>query len=193
MKKNNKIIILGVITISIIYFYLSKQKTSSLDFNQNFTFNSIKNKKFNIEASKKHFKIKELKGKIIFLKVFGWDCQYCKKEIPELIRLKNKFITAFDIIAIESQHHSNEENLNLIEKNHINYHIINGDKQKRFLDYLKQEYKWEGVIPMTIVIGTDGQILAFEVGHKSYSLTTLLQTTLQLITKEAISYDKGEK
>jgi len=45
---------------------------------------------------------------------------------------------------------------------------------------------------MTIVIGTDGQILAFEVGYKSYSLTTLLQTTLQLITKEAISYDKGE-
>lgn len=45
---------------------------------------------------------------------------------------------------------------------------------------------------MTIVITTDGKILAFEVGHKSYSLTKLLQTTLELLTKEAISRDKGE-
>jgi len=190
MKKNNykKVVLLGVITLSIIYFYLSAEKRSSLDFNQSFIFNSMKNKTFNIEVTKKHFKVKELKGKVVFVKVFGWDCQYCKKEIPELIQLKNKFRTAFDIIAIESQHHSNEENLNLIEKNHINYHIVNGDRQKRFLDYLKEEYKWEGIIPMTIVIGTDGQVLAFEVGHKSYSLTTLLQTTLQLITKKAVSY-----
>jgi len=93
MKKNNnyKIIIGIIITLSAIYFYLSKQKTSSLNLNQNFIFNSVKSKEFNIEASKNHFKVKELKGKIIFLKVFGWDCEYCKKEIPELIQLKNKF------------------------------------------------------------------------------------------------------
>ena len=198
MKNNNyKIITVGIVVISIlilsvIYFYLSKPKTIHLNSNQNFIFNSIQSKKFNIVASKNQFQVKELKGKIIFLKVFGWDCEYCKKEMPELIQLKNKFKTAFDIIAIESQHHSNQENLNFIEKNHINYNIVNGERQKSFLDYLKQEYKWDGVIPMTMVIGTDGQILAFEVGYKSYSLTTLLQTTLQMITNEALPQDKGE-
>jgi len=200
MKKNNyKIItvgiigiIIGIIIFSTIYFYLSKQQSASFNSNQNFIFNSVKNKTFTIETSKNHFQIKELKGKIIFLKVFGWDCQYCKKEMPELIQLKNKFRTAFDIIAIEAQKHSTQENLNFIEKNHINYNIVEGEKQKKFLYYLTKEYKWDEVIPMTIVIGTDGQILAFEVGYKSYSLTTLLQTTLQMITKEALPHDKGE-
>ncbi len=199
MKNNNykiiivKIVVISILILSAIYFYLSQQKSPSLNSNQNFMFNSIKNKKFNIVASKNHFQVKELKGKIIFLKVFGWDCKYCKKEMPELIRLKNKFRTAFDIIAIESQHHSNQEHLNFIEKNYINYNIVDGERQKRFLDYLKQEYKWDGVIPMTIVIGTDGKILAFEVGYKSYSLTTLLQTTLQLLTSKALpAKDKGE-
>ncbi|SFV70235.1 Thioredoxin [hydrothermal vent metagenome] len=195
MKNNNhKIIAIGIVILilSSIYFYLSKQKKPSLNSNQNFIFTSIKNKKFNIVTSKNHIQVKELKGKIIFLKVFGWDCSYCKKEMPELIQLKNKFRTAFDTIAIESQQHSNQENINFIKKNHINYNIIDGEKQKRFLDYLKQEYKWDGVIPTTIVIGGDGQILAFEVGYKSYSLTSLLKTTLQMITKEAVSQDKGE-
>jgi len=193
VKNNNyKIIIIFILFFSLIYFYLSEQEISFFNSSQNFIFNSIRNKKFNIEASQNHFQIKELKGKIIFLKVFGLDCKYCKKEIPELIKLKNKFRTAFDIIAIESQHHSNQENINFIEKNNINYNIINGDIEKNFLDYLKQKYKWDGTIPMTIVISTDGKILAFEVGHKSYSLTKLLQTTLELITKEAIPRDKGE-
>ena len=195
MKNNNyKMVMVGVVILilSSIYFYLSSQKSGSLNSNQNFIFNSVKSKKFNIVASKNHFQIKELKGKIIFLKVFGWDCEYCKKEMPELIQLKNKFRKAFDIIAIEAQHHSTQENLDFIEKIHINYNVIDGDKQKKFLDYLKQEYKWDGVIPMTIVIGADGQILAFEVGYKSYSLTSLLQTTLQLITREAVAEDKGE-
>ncbi len=181
-----------ILILSSLYFYLSKQNIPSLNSNQNFIFNSIRSKKFTVVASKNHFQVKELKGRIIFLKVFGWDCEYCQKELPELILLKNKFKTTFDIIAIESQHHSNQEHLNFVEKNHINYNIVDGDKQKRFLDYLKQEYKWNGVIPMTIVIGTDGKILTFEVGYKSYSLTTLLQTTLQMLTKEALpAKDKG--
>jgi len=197
MKKNDYKIItvgigIGIIIFGAIYFYLSKQQSPSFNSNQNFIFSSFRNKKFTIEASKNHFQIKELKGKIVFLKVFGWDCKYCKQELPELIQLKNKFRTAFDIIAIEAQHHSTQENLHFIEKNHINYNIVEGEREKRFLYYLQQEYKWDGVIPMTIVIGTDGQILAFEVGYKSYSLTTLLKTTLQMITREALPQNKGE-
>ena len=198
LKKNlnhKKVVIVSIVVMFILFLsivYLSKQKSSPLSSNQNFIFNSVNNQEFNIKALKNFFQIEELKGKIIFLKVFGWDCEYCKKEIPELIKLKNTFRTAFEIIAIESQHHSIQENLHFMQKHHINYNIIDGDKQKSFLEYLKQEYKWDGVIPMTMVIGTDGQILAFEVGYKSYSLTTLLQTTLQLITSEALPEDKGE-
>ena len=178
------IIIIGIIFISILtYLYLSKSSNTSS--NQNFIFKTVRNREFHINSSKNRILIDELKGKIVFLKVFGWNCHYCQREIPELIKLKNKFKSAFDTLAIEYQHHSDRENLNFIERYNINYNIINGDKQSKFLNYLKREYKWNGVIPLTVVIDAKGGVLAFEVGYKSYSLTTLLRTTLKQITTVA--------
>jgi len=196
-KKNPKIkVLIGITTIliaSIIYFYLSSQQISkNLDSNKKFIFQTIKNKKFNIKSYKNHIEIAELKGKIVFLKVFGWNCKYCQKEIPELTKLKNKFKLSFDTLAIESQHYSKNENLNFMEKHHINYDILEGDKHEEFLKYLKDEYKWNGVIPLTIVINGSGKILAFEAGYKSYSLTTLLQTTLKELTTVAVETKQGE-
>ncbi|HHD80648.1 MAG TPA: TlpA family protein disulfide reductase [Campylobacterales bacterium] len=189
-----KPLIISIIMLIIIgiYFLSQSKSTPPLSTNQNFIFKTIQSKQFHIKATKNHFNIEELKGKIVFLKVFGWNCKYCQKEIPELIKLKNKFKTAFDTVAIELQHHSDTQNLDFIKKYNINYNIINGDKQKKFLEYLKQEYKWNGVIPLTIVIDYTGKILAFEVGYKSYSLTTLLQTTLKELTSVALPTKEGE-
>jgi peroxiredoxin len=194
-KPNIKIVIglITILTIGITYFYLSSQKTSTnAHTNRDFIFKSIRNKEFHIKSYKNHIEIAQLKGKIVFLKVFGWNCKYCQKEIPELIKLKNKFKLSFDTLAIESQHHSTSENLHFIKKYHINYNILDGDKQKEFLEYLKDEYNWNGVIPLTIVIDGNGKILAFEAGYKSYSLTTLLQTTLKELTTVAVETKKGE-
>jgi len=195
-KKSNTLLLLAIITIVIlviggVYFYLSKESSSiPMGSNQNFTFTTMQNQKISMKTEKNIIKIEELKGKIVFLKVFGWDCQYCQKEIPELIKLKRKFINAFDTIAIESQHHTDNQNRKYIEKYNINYNIVDGDKQKNFLQYLKDEYKWDGVIPLTIVIDATGRVLAFEVGYKSYSLTTLLQTTLKQLTTVVSSTNK---
>ena len=194
-KPNIRVVILAItiLTIGIIYFYLSSQKASkSSNPNRNFIFKSVKDKTFNIKSYKNHIEIAEFKGRILFLKVFGWNCKYCQKEIPELIQLKNKFKSSFETVAIESQHHSKSENLSFIEKYNINYNILEGDNQEAFLNYLKDEYKWNGVIPLTIVINGSGKILAFESGYKSYSLTTLLQTTLKELTTVAVETKKGE-
>ncbi len=43
------------------------------------------------------------------LKIFGWDCQYCKKEIPELVHLKQELGDSLEIVAIEAQQHTKEE------------------------------------------------------------------------------------
>jgi thiol-disulfide isomerase/thioredoxin len=177
-----------ILTTAGVYIYSNKEdggKTNNQRDKKEFIFETARGETFHIKAFKNHLVIKELIGKILFLKVFGWNCEYCQKEIPELKKLKRKFSDAFDTIAIEYQHHTKDENLKLIEKYGINYHIVEGDKNLSFLNYLKNQYNWNGVIPLTIVIGTDGQILAFEVGYKSYSLTTLLQTTLKEITTEA--------
>ncbi|NEW61606.1 TlpA family protein disulfide reductase [Sulfurovum sp. bin170] len=147
--------------------------------NESFVFKTVKGQTFKINATPKSFEIPKMKNRIVFLKVFGWDCKYCQQEIPELINLKKQFDGAFDIIAIESQPHTTEENQKFIEEKGINYHIVTGDKHKKFLSYLKEHHGWSGVIPLSIVIGEDGKILAFEVGFKSYTLAELLKVSLQ--------------
>jgi thiol-disulfide isomerase/thioredoxin len=194
--KNKSLLIsipISLLLITGLYFYITPMNKESpvLSSNQ-FTFKSIKNRIFHIKTIPDYIKIKELTGKIVFLKVFGWDCQYCKKEIPELVQLKKKFKGAFETISIEEQHHSHQEHLGFIEKYHINYNIINGDEQKEFLNYLKVNYNWNGVIPLTIVLDAQGKILAFEVGYKSYSLTKLLQTTLEQLTQVVKSRENIE-
>jgi len=170
----------------------SKSKLLFPSLESTFNFKTVNGKDFKIKTTDKKMEIEGLRDKLIFLKIFGWDCKYCQKEIPELIKLKKQFDGAFDIIAIESQEHSTQENLKFSDEQNINYHIVTGSKYKRFFEYLKQEYKWNGVIPLTIVIDATGKILAFEVGYKSYSLTTLLQTTLKQLTSVALSKKEGE-
>ena len=143
-----------------------------------FKLTSLSGKIFNVEASSKRFVIKGMENKIVFLKVFGWDCKFCKKEIPQLIKLKNDLSDRLDIIAIEAQQHTEEESKQFIKDYGINYHIVSGDDQGDFYIYLQQEYHWNGVIPLTIVISKEGTVLAFEMGSKSYTLAELMKASL---------------
>ncbi len=195
-KKPDKrlMVIFSLILVTLLfligaYLFISKStdsstskensKIHSTSKEESFIFKTIKGQIFKIEASPKSFKIPKLENRIVFLKVFGWNCKYCQKEIPELIKLKNQFDGAFDVIAIESQHHTTKENQKFAREKGINYHIVTGDKYKKFFDYLKEHHGWNGVIPLSIVIGEDGKILAFEIGAKSYTLAELLKVSLQ--------------
>lgn len=182
----NKINIQFVVSFFIILFlgvgvYLYQNR-----YTQSFLFNTINNKKFHINSRVDYIEIKELKGKTVFLKIFGWNCQYCQKEIPELISLKNKFGSSFDVISIQQQKYTKQESLDFVKQYHINYSIVDGNNNKNFMKYLEDVYGWKGVIPLTIILDPKGKILAFEVGYKSYSLTSLLKSTLQMITTVAV-------
>ena len=178
------VVIFSAILVAIgLYFflYIDREDSNTLytSPNQIFFLKTIKGQTFKIIASPDSFKIPKLQNRILFLKVFGWDCKYCQKEIPELIKLKNQFDGAFDVIAIESQHYTTQENIKLAREKGINYHIVTGDEYESFLEYLKEYHNWSGVIPLSIVIGEDGKILAFEIGAKSYTLAELLKVSLQ--------------
>ena len=143
-----------------------------------FLFKTLKGELFEIEAEDKKFKIKGMEDKIVFLKVFGWNCKFCRKEIPQLIKMKNDLPNSFDVIAIEAQQHSKEESLEFVNEYGINYHVVMGENQKDFYTYLQESYGWNGVIPLTIVIAKGGNVLAFELGAKSYNLAELMQASL---------------
>ena len=200
----NKIIILLIVTTFILfgfYFYVNKQVNNNIkpnnptdnrytklkesheklypDLISTFNFKTIKNKNITMYADNGKFKINGLENKLVFLKVFGWDCKFCVKEIPELVKLKENLGDTFEVIAIEAQQHSKKESLEYIEKYKINYDVILGNDYQRFYAYLKAYYGWSGIIPLTIVLGKDGRVLAFELGVKSYTLAELMKASIQ--------------
>jgi thiol-disulfide isomerase/thioredoxin len=165
-------------TVHLTEIKLEKNKRIFPPINSTFHFKTLDGKEFTLHASDKKMLIDGLKDKIIFLKIFGWDCEYCQKEIPQLIKLKKDLGDTFEVIAIEAELHSNEESLKHIKEYGINYYIINGESQKKFYKYLKTHYGWNSIIPVTIVIGKNGKVLAYEVGEKSYTLAELMKASL---------------
>ncbi len=191
MKKILNLIIVFLVIVLLLflgYYFYNREVGTKVYFGEkpdipipldnSFEFKTVDNRVFKLKTGKKKMIIEGLEDKIIFLKVFGWDCQYCKKEIPQLINLKNNLDNSFKIIAIEAEKHTNEESLKYIKKYGINYDIVNGNNQKRFYDYLKSNYGWSGLIPLTIILGKGGDILAYEVGVKSYNLSELMHNAL---------------
>ncbi len=197
---NGAIVFLIGLSLILLGFYLySKQKSASEEksetgkytqlkttekqlfpsINTEFEFKTIQDKTFKIKASNKTFKIDGLEEKLIFLKIFGWECEYCTKEIPELIKLKRDLGDTFDVIAIEAQHSSQKEAEKKVQEYGINYNIVLGDEYQDFYAYLKAHYGWSGIIPLTIVLGKNGKVLAFELGAKSYTLAELMKASLQ--------------
>jgi len=172
------ITILGAILLTVgVLFYMNIIKIPETTKNT-FQFQTLAGKTFNIHTDNKKIHIEGMENKVVFLKVFGWNCNFCKKEIPELIKLKKSLPESFDVIAIEAQKHTTKESKEFIKKFGINYHIVEGEKQKDFYNYLQKQYGWTGVIPLTIILSKDGEVLAFERGSKSYSLSELFQASV---------------
>lgn len=174
--------IIGALILGIgLLFYtkiLEIKMVDKSDKVQSFQFKSIDGKEFNINAQNRRFNVKELEGKTLFLQIFSWDCDFCEKEIPQLIKLKKSLGNRFDIIAIEAGNDTKEHAKEFIKKYGINYNIILGENHKDFYIYLQKHYGWDGVIPLTIVLSKEGYVLAFEKGFKSYSLSELLKASL---------------
>lgn len=189
MRRNKILIIIFLLLIIIgLGFLIKNQDTGSIATktikgmttlsNSDFLFQTIENKKIEVNVEDKKILIKGMEDKVVFLKVFGWDCNFCKKEIPELVKLKKELNDSFEVVAIEAQQHSIAESKKQVEAFGINYHIVSGDDQKEFYTYLQDKYGWSGVIPLTIVLAKGGKVLAFELGAKSYSLSELMQASM---------------
>ena len=193
MNKKQGAIVLFLLLIAVgIFFFVSQNKEIRKTYSQvsykidniqsivksDYTFETVLNQKIEINVADREFHIKGMENKIVFLKVFGWDCKFCKKEIPELVNLKSKLGDSFEVIAIEAQQHTKEESLAAITQYGVNYHIVSGDEQREFYAYLQEKYGWTGIIPLTIVVAKGGKVLAFELGSKSYSLSELMKASL---------------
>ena len=184
MKKNTiLLILLGIsllVSIALVSIQLVNQEKiePALSSEEQFTFKTVNGTTFNLKTEKKRMMIEGMENKIVFLKVFGWNCTFCMKEVPELIKLQESLSDKFTVLAIEAQNHSRDTSLKEIEKHGINYPIILGQDQDKFYRYLQEQYGWSGIIPLTIVLSEKGDVVAFELGKKSYSLSELFHASL---------------
>lgn len=192
VKKIGFIVFTIAIITAVAIFVMNKEQKSGLNGTQvmdmlnstsissssDFTFKTVDNQTIEIDVKDRYFKIKGMENKTVFLKVFGWDCKFCTKEIPQLVKLKSELGDSFEVVALEAQHFSNNDSLKYIKKYGINYHIVPGESHTDFYAYLQEKYGWTGVIPLTIVLGKSGEVLAFEIGAKSYSLSELMKASL---------------
>ena len=191
-KQGFIIILLTIIILGTLFFFnkngilsnvggeVHKEAIKKIDKtpNADYRFETIDGTKLEIDVEDNAFHIKGLDDKTVFLKIFGWDCKFCQKEIPQLIKLKKELGDSFEVIAIEAQEHTVEESKEAIKKYGINYYVIPGDTHKDFYRYLQEKYGWTGIIPLTIVVAKGGKVLAFELGEKSYSLAELMKAAL---------------
>ena len=200
---NKIIILLSIATLFLLgfYFYVNNKLNSRVmpneptdkqytqlqshenslhpDLVTTFKFRTVKDKEITVHTDNGKFKIEGMEGKFVFLKVFGWDCKFCVKEIPELVKLRAKLGETFEVVAIEAQQHSQQESLKYMKSYGVNYDVILGNDYQGFYAYLKNYYGWSGIIPLTIVLGKDGTVLAFELGVKSYTLAELMKASIQ--------------
>ena len=76
---------------------------------EKFTLTDTDGIQINITESKDGLIFEQYKGKAIFLVIFGHNCPPCKKEIPEFVKLTEKYRDKLLIIAIEAQRYSVEQ------------------------------------------------------------------------------------
>ena len=76
---------------------------------KSFNYQTIDGGHIQINAKTNKFIIKGFKDKLVFLKIFGWDCEFCKKERPEFIKLKTLPVATnipYTILHTQSEHRS---------------------------------------------------------------------------------------
>jgi len=122
---------------------------------------------YKIHAQGKQFEIEKMEGKVVFLEFFGLNCPACKKLMPTLIKLQEKYPTKLKVMAIEVQDHDVDP-INEYKKQYgINYATFSNYDVGFVARYIIESAKWKGAIPFLVVIDANGQVKVLEAGIHS--------------------------
>ncbi len=134
---------------------------------QTFTLIDTDGQELNISHTEGGLDFKNHQGKAIFLVLFGHQCPPCNAEIPEFIKLTEKYKDKLAIVAIEAQRYS-MENLKVFKANKgINYSLVPGKDNDEFIGYIAQRAGWSGQIPFLIALDKNGDVQDMLAGFNS--------------------------
>ena len=103
--------------------------------------------------------IKERKGKFLLINVWATWCIPCREELPDLIKIADKFKHKVDIVGISVDYPDEIDSkiIPLIKSNKINFPMyVNGImKPDTFINLFEKE--WNGAIPATFLYNDNGE------------------------------------
>ncbi len=159
--------ILLILTLIFISFGCSKntkvEESKTEDNNTNVQAAQVKDEKaapdFSLESTEgKTVSLKDYKGKIVILDFWATWCPPCRRGIPDLISLQDKYKNDLRVLGISLDSDTKSDVIPFAKKININYPILYGNQQ------VIQDYGGIEAIPTTIVIDQNGEIVAKFVG-----------------------------
>ncbi len=116
--------------------------------------------------------LSDLKGKVILLNFWGTWCGPCRKEIPDFVKLYDKYHDqGLEILGVTLTSGSPDEIQSFMDKWKMNYSIltdINGNETQQVTTaYGKAVGKPISGIPTTFIIDRDGYIVKSYLGPRS--------------------------
>ncbi len=133
----------------------SNSRTSQINVNKN----DKTAPDFSLESTDgKTVSLKDYNGKIVILDFWATWCGPCRRGIPDLVSLQDKYKNDLRVIGISLDTSTKNDVIPFAEKFNINYPIVYGDEK------VTNDYGGIEAIPTTIVIDQNGEIVAKYVG-----------------------------
>jgi len=110
----------------------------------------------------KEVKISDYSGKVIFLNLWATWCPPCRKEMPEMEKLNEKFKDKNFVMIAVSVGEDNKTVKNFLSKNKYKFPIFTDNKRD-----IETKYS-TGSIPTTYIIDKNGNILAQFIGAREW-------------------------
>lgn len=118
---------------------------------------------FSLENTEgKTVKLEDLKGKVIVLNFWATWCPPCRAEIPDFIKVYDKYKSkGVEILGVSLDHKGWEVVRPFVKSNKINYPVLLGDQR------IAQAYGNIRSIPTTFIIDRKGKVVDQHVGAMS--------------------------
>lgn len=152
-KQIGGIVIIGI--FSLLAFSLSGQVFSQTGYESqermasDFTLQTIEGETLSLS---------DFKGKVIILDFWATHCPPCRQEIPNFVKLYNKYEDKGLVVVGISLDHSAENVRKFCQKNGVNYPVVMGNEE------LVKRYGGIRYIPTTFVVDRKGNITKKFVG-----------------------------
>ena len=146
------------VTIGLLFSSLS---AADVDI---FTLKTINGKILHLEGTTDGLRVKEYKGKILFLEFWGTMCPPCRMSIPHYIDLMKKYKDKLAMVAVEVQATPKDRLKKFVEAHKINYDVVAHSDAGGFVDYIARRAQWRGAIPFLLIFDKSGKIVTIQEG-----------------------------